>query len=599
MALSGSVSTTDYQGRYIKLSWTATQSTSKNQSTISWTVEGAGDASSSYYRAGPFYVNVAGKELESTTRINLYKGTRISGCEGSTTITHNAEGKASFTISVKAAIYDADYNCSGSKKFTLDTIPRKATITEASGFNDESNTTIKYSNPAGGTLQTAIYNADASKAIISYRACSGSSYTYSFTAAERTALQNACLTANSTNVRIYLKTTLGSNTFYHYKTVKLSIINCDPTIAPTATEEQDDNGIKNTAATGSNMRWVEGYSDIAYAFNPTFKKGATLKSCSVACGSPFEDNKTSGVLYNVNGDQVIFSLTDSRGNTVSKTITGALVEGYFKPTINITASGELVSDTMAKITLTVKGTYFKGQIKSGVNNALTFQYRHKAGTNGSWGAWTALTGGSYSNGSFNFTKVMGENFDYNLAHTFQVRVQDNFYLAHGSWIESNEPVVKIMPVFDWSETDFNFNVPITVNGLNLSGAAKALSNVYTLTTSNTAGTGWTVNSFTAVLIGNNLRCYFDWTRSSATGSGNLTNEKVASVKIKHDGKIKALYAGSVVSGSTGSVATYAISNADRDDTYVEFDINLAATASALTSSTGHFVCPVSIDLSKY
>ena len=599
MALSGSVKTTDYQGRYVKVSWTAKQNTSKNQSTITWTVEGDGTATNNWYNAGPFYVNVAGTKKTSSTRIQLKDGTRITGCEGSTTITHNAEGKASFSISVKAAIYQASYNCEGSKTFTLDTIPRKATITEASGFNDESNTTIKYTNPAGGTLQTAIYNADGSKAIIAYRECSGSSYTYNFTTAERTALQNACLTANSTNVRIYLKTTLGSNTFYHYKTVKLSIINCAPTIAPTAIEDQDADGVKNTAATGSNMRWVEGYSDIAYAFNPTFKKGATLKSCSVACGQPFIDNSLSGVLYNVNGDSVLFSLTDSRGNTVFKSIDGTLVEGYFKPTINISASGELVSDTMAKITLRIKGTYFNGQIKSGVNNALTFQYRHKAGSNGSWGAWTALSG-TYANGSFNFTRVIGEDFDYNLAHTFQVRFYDSFYQAHSHWIESNQPVVKIKPVFDWSETDFNFNVPITVNGLNLSGAAKALSTVYNLdTTGTTGGTGWTISSFTAQLIGNQVRCAYTWTRSSATGAGNITNEEVASVKLKHSGKIKAAYGTGFSSGSTGSVATYTTADAANDGTYLTFKVNIAATASALTSSSGTFTLPVVLNLDKY
>ena len=76
MALSGSVSTDDYGGRYLKLSWTATQDISKNQSTIKWTLKGAGTASCSYYEAGNFYVKFAGKvELnkDSTYRIKLYK----------------------------------------------------------------------------------------------------------------------------------------------------------------------------------------------------------------------------------------------------------------------------------------------------------------------------------------------------------------------------------------------------------------------------------------------------------------------------------------------------------------------------------------------
>lgn len=599
MALSGSVSTTDYQGRFVKVSWTATQNTSKNQSTITWTVEGDGTATSSWYNAGPFYVNVAGTEKTSSTRIQLKDGTRITACEGSTTITHNSEGKASFTISVKAAIYQASYNCTGSKKFTLDTIPRKATITSAPNFSDEDTPTVKYSNPAGGTLQIGIYKTDGETALVSYRACSGSSYKFTFTSAEKTTLQNACKNAQSMSVRIYLKTTLGGKTYYHYVSKTLSIANAIPTLSPTAIEEQDENGVKNTQATGSNTRWVKGYSDIAYAFNASAKKGATITYYNVICGTDSESGKSSGVLYNINSKDVVFQVVDSRGNRATQTVSGTLIN-YAKPTINISASGELVSDTMAKITLGIKGTYFNGQIKSGVNNTLTFQYRHKAGTNGSWGSWTALTGGSYSNGSFNFTKVIGENFDYNLTHTFQVRVQDNFYLAHGSWIESNQPVVKIKPIFDWSETDFNFNVPITVNGLNLSGAAKALSTIYNLdTTGTTGGTNWTVSSFTAQLIGNQVRCAYSWTRSSATGAGNITNEEVASVKLKHSGKIKAAYGSGFSSGSTGSVATYTTANAENDGTYLTFNVNIAATASALTSSSGTFTLPVVLNLDKY
>ena len=130
MALSGTVNTTDYQGRYIQLTWTATQNKTKNQSTITWTVKGAGEATNSYYNAGPFYVNVGGTVKQSSTRINLYEGTTISAVGGSKTITHNSKGEASFTISVKAAIYQAGYNCTGSKTFTLNTIPRAATIPE-------------------------------------------------------------------------------------------------------------------------------------------------------------------------------------------------------------------------------------------------------------------------------------------------------------------------------------------------------------------------------------------------------------------------------------------------------------------------------------
>jgi hypothetical protein len=462
MALTGSVSTTDYQGRYVKLTWTATQNISKNQSTITWTVEGEGTATSTYYNAGPFYVNVAGKKLESTSRIQLKDGTRIKDCEGSTTITHDDEGKASFSISVKAAIYQASYNCSGSKTFTLDTIPRKATITEyPTEFSDEDSPTIKYKNPAGGTLAIGIYKVDGSTAIIPYATATGTSYKFNFTAAQRQTLQNSCKTANSMNVRVYLRTTIGGKNYYHYQTVKLKIINCNPIIVPTATEHQDEDGVKNSAATGSTARWVKGYSDIQYAFNAVLLKGATFKSCKVVCGTKTATNSTSGVIYNIDSKDVVFTYTDSRGNTATKTISGTLVN-YAKPVITLKASGVLEGETTAKITLNIKGSYFNGQVKSGVNNSITLQYRQKINT-GSWSSWKALSG-SYSGGSFNITTPLADSFNYDDTQTFQARVQDNFYLAHGGWIYSGEVSIKIKPVFDWSGDDFTFNVPVAFKG---------------------------------------------------------------------------------------------------------------------------------------
>lgn len=460
MALSGTVNTSSYQGRYVSLTWTATQDISKNQTKISWTLKGAGEASSSWYNSGPFYVNVGGTEKTSSTRIKLYNGTEVMS--GSKTITHDSEGKASVKISVKAAIYAADYNKTGEKTFTLNTIPRKATITAAPNFDDEDNPTITYSNPAGGSLQIGIYKTDGSTAIVGYRACSGSSYTFNFTAAERTALQNACTTANSMSVRIYLRTTISGTNYHHYLTKTLSIVNAAPTLAPTAFEEPDDNGIKNIAATGSNMRWVRGYSDVQYAFNPTFKKGATLKSCSVACGSPFRDNSLSGVLYNVNSDQVYFSLTDSRGNTIFQVITGEYVH-YFKPTCALEVDVELDTESTAEFTLKVSGSYFEGQVKKGVNNSLKLQYRYRV-NGGSYGSWTDITATvSTSDGKYTVNQPVG-NRPYRDNYEFQARVQDDFFAAHGNYITSGVAAASAMPIFDWSRDDFNFNVPVSFSG---------------------------------------------------------------------------------------------------------------------------------------
>ena len=145
MATSGSLSTTKYEGRYLILSWTATQSVEDNTSTIKWTLKGAGDAKSSWYYAGNFKVVIAGSTVySSSTRIKLYKGTTVAS--GTKTISHNTDGTKSVAMSAQAGIYTVAVNCSGSKKFTLTDIPRKATISSAPNFTSNDNPTITYSN---------------------------------------------------------------------------------------------------------------------------------------------------------------------------------------------------------------------------------------------------------------------------------------------------------------------------------------------------------------------------------------------------------------------------------------------------------------------
>ncbi len=145
MALSGSVSTSSYEGRYLTLSWTATQNTSTNQSTISWTLSANG-GSSSYYYTGPVTLTIDGKTayyLSSSDRYAMYKGTIATG---KTAITHYSDGSRSFLVEIDAAIYSTSVNCTASERFTLDDIPRKATVSQYLSAVNENAITIRWSS---------------------------------------------------------------------------------------------------------------------------------------------------------------------------------------------------------------------------------------------------------------------------------------------------------------------------------------------------------------------------------------------------------------------------------------------------------------------
>ena len=163
MALSGSVSTTDYQGRYLTCSWSATQSIANNTSTISWTLKGAGTGQSTWYNAGPIWIgfeNTNGTNIYSNTywssRQKLYDGTVVAS--GSFTVTHNNDGTRQFRIFIEGAIYNNSYNVSGNGTVTLNTIPRYANAVPTLTARTE--TTLSISWTADGIVDQFQYSID-------------------------------------------------------------------------------------------------------------------------------------------------------------------------------------------------------------------------------------------------------------------------------------------------------------------------------------------------------------------------------------------------------------------------------------------------------
>lgn len=133
MALSGSFHTSGWTSSTgdsvsLKFSWTAQQDHAGNTSTISWSLTGS-RATDHMVMAGGFRVVIDGQTVydKSTDyRIELRNGTVVAG--GSKVLTHNTDGTRTFQVSAQGGIYYYNVNCTGSATFTLDTIPRAATV---------------------------------------------------------------------------------------------------------------------------------------------------------------------------------------------------------------------------------------------------------------------------------------------------------------------------------------------------------------------------------------------------------------------------------------------------------------------------------------
>ena len=364
-------------------------------------------------------------------------------------VAHNADGSKTLACaaSFDTGVSSGTITASASK--TLTKIPRQATITAAPNFTDEGNPVISYSNPAGSAVDSlkACISFTGSKDDIAYRDISktGTSYTFSLTDAERDVLRNGTTTANSRTVRFYVQTVIGGTTYRSYVAKTLTIVNASPTLTPTVT----DSNSATVALTGDANKLVKYYSTASASATYAALKGASISSYSVTHGG--KTATTNPATFSaVESGSFVFTVTDSRGNTVTKTVTKALVN-YVKLSINVGYEKPTADGAFA---LTVSGNYFNGSFGA-VANTLTVQYRYKA-HDGEWGAWgemaATLSGNTYN------AEAQLTGLDYRLAYVFQVKAVDQVCEC-----SSAEFTVKALPVFDWSGEDFNVNGIFKVN----------------------------------------------------------------------------------------------------------------------------------------
>lgn len=466
MALSGNFLTSGWYSSstndtiYVKFSFTATQSIVGNYTDVAWQIAGS-RSKDGYITSGGFRVIINGDTVLSTAgRINMYNGTVVA--TGTKRIYHDASGNASFSVSVEAGIYwnwqlSGAPTVSGTGAFTLDRIPRSATITTAPNFNDEQSPTITYSNPAGNavTALDACISLTGAKDDIQYRAIpkTGTSYTFSLTEAERAILRNGTQGGNSRTVIFFVRTNI-NGTIYHstlYRT--LTIVNAAPTLDPVI---RDTNG-DITALTGGDAL-VRYFSNVYFETGAQALKGATITSQSVTCGGVTVEGATGTIDGVLSGD-FVFTVTDSRGNTATLPVQVPFVE-YVTLTCSI---GNNKPDTDGDFTLTASGACYVGDIAAAGSNDLYVLYRYKE-SGGDFSDWMEMSVTSADNHYTATVKFTGLN--YRRTYIFQCKAGDLVTTA-----TTDEVAIKSLPVFDWSGEDFNFNVPVAMPSLTLDGSA--------------------------------------------------------------------------------------------------------------------------------
>lgn len=363
-------------------------------------------------------------------------------------VKHNDDGTCNVTISGSVTGASgtslAGTTSSGSKSVTLDKIARQATLTGAPNFNDEENPTITYSNPAGESveaLQACIASEDGLTIFVPYRDISktGTSYTFNLTTAEREALRKATPNSNTLTIKFYVQTTLSGTNLRSSIAKTLTIVNNKPTLNPVV----KDVGTASTALTGDANKIIKGANYISVASGGAALKGATIKSQKITCGEEVI-NAASGSFVNVETATFTFTITDSRGNVTTQKVNKTLIP-YVKLSCNMAATISIAGE----IDLTLTGNYFSDTFGAVVND-LNVEYRYKE-LNGTYSEWISA-GVIASNNKYNGAAFI-DGLDYRKTYIVQARASDKIYS-----ITTAEKRLKAIPVFDWGENDFQFNV---------------------------------------------------------------------------------------------------------------------------------------------
>ena len=323
MALSGTVKTNaDSNGRYYKLSWTATQSTANNTSTISWTLSAQGY--SGYWVAErTLYVTIDGATVYSKSdRVERLVGNIKTGTK---TITHNNNGSRSFTITLGAAVYGTSVNCKGSGTFALNTIGRASALSVSAGTLGVAQT-ITADRKVSSFTHTLTWECGSYSGTIATKSTATS---WSFTPP----LELANTATRLYPVGVYFKLTTYNGSTVVGTSDQTVVMKIPTSIKPTCTVNiTDPTGYSDTYG-----GYIQNKSKMKITVTATPAYGSPIASYSIIVNNnQYNYNPaTTGVITTSGSNTIIGKATDERNRTGSATTT-INVLAYSSPKITFT-----------------------------------------------------------------------------------------------------------------------------------------------------------------------------------------------------------------------------------------------------------------------
>lgn len=471
MALSGQVkfvlggpAVDSSYDKYIVMDWTATQNIAGCYSDIIYTLKTdkggtvpywkidiryavnattASSSSASLYYAETDWSTMAPAEISGTFYTGTFRVNHLTSGEGSVAFWCGLHLSSLYSDLMNSPYGSQYYTQTAS--LTLDTIPTVCSIS-CSTVDVGRNPTITIVKPVSTFTNTIRYEFGSLSGTIVTKT---SATTYSSWSIP-TSFLNEITNGKYGEGTLYCETYTSAGVYNGTSSTTFRV-NVPSLYGPTLDPTFQDVNSATVALTGDSSKGIQYFSNIQYDTGAYASTGATITSQRVVCGSDSKSTAT-GTFYSAESNTFVISATDSRGYTTTETHYITMVP-YIKVTSNISLTK--VDTSSGYISLFLRGNFFGGGFGA-VDNVTTVSYRYKV-DDGTWSDWTDVVY-NIVNDEYQAT-VEFTDLDYKGTYVYQARAVDKLMN-----VESSEVVVKIMPVFDWGPDDFDFNVPVTING---------------------------------------------------------------------------------------------------------------------------------------
>lgn len=415
MATSGQIQTNTTFGN-VKLEWSqSSQSVANNTTTITYSLSIYRSSSISSTASKSYSIKINGVTVASGTTTIGGSGTKTIKT-GTTTISHNADGTKTFSLSFSQQI-DITWSgawigtVTGSGTGTLNTIPRATSPTlSATSVNMNASVTINTPRASSSFTHTLTYSFNGATGTIATGVGTSYAWTVPLTLANK--IPNATSGTGTITCKTFNGSTLiGTKSVSFTAKVPSSVV---PTVGTVSTSETVSGITAKFGGFVQNKSKIKVTITASGAYSSTIKTYKTTFNGANYSGSSF----TTGIINKSGTLSMTTTATDSRGRTGSKT-TNITLLAYSSPSIDVFSVVRALADGTES---SGDGTYAKVTYKFNVasvsdknDKSYTIEYKERTATE-----WTSLVSGAVYSINTNYTSstaILGVDKSYDLRIT--------------------------------------------------------------------------------------------------------------------------------------------------------------------------------------